>query len=417
MGENKELSMNRVVITGMGAVSPFGIGVETLCSCIWQGKSAVKFMKDWQHIKGLNSLIAAPVPDINAKKLIHRTLRRTMGPMAIWSAIAAREAVKDACLTPEDLSSEDTGVIIGSTTGSPSVHEEFYREFLPEETIEGVKSGVFFKIMGHSCAANVCLDLKIKGHQWATASACTSSSQAIGLGFILLRTGIQRIVLCGGADEVHPTVTMVFDVLKAASRKNVTPNQTPSPFDKDRDGVVCGGGAGILVLETLESARKRKAKIYAEILGFALNCDSQHIANPDANQMAKVMQKALKDADVSPKDVDYISAHATGTNKGDIAEAQAIKQVFGKNTPVSSIKGHIGHSLGAAGVLESIVAIESFKRQELVPTLNLNTPDPACDIELVQQVESTEVNMILKNNFALGGVNTSLLFRRWSSYE
>ncbi len=410
--------MNRVVITGMGAISPFGMGVETLCSSIWQGKSAVKFMKEWQHIKGLQSLLAAPVPYIDEKKLIKRALRRTMGPMAIWSVLAAREAIKDANLTSKELSSGYTGVILGSTTGSPSIHEAFYREFLPEETIEGVKSGVFFKIMGHSCAANVCLDLKIKGHQWATTSACTSSSQAIGLGFIILKMGLQEIMLCGGADEVHPTVTMVFDVLKAASRKNDSPNTTPSPFDKNRDGVVCGGGAGILVLETLESARKRKAKIYAEIIGFSLNCDSQHIANPDSHQMATVMENALRDANINTKDIDHINAHATGTTKGDIAESQAIKKIFGKNTPTSSIKGHIGHSLGAAGVLESIVAVECLRRQQLVPTLNLEDPDPECDILLVQEeVVPQKLDIVLKNNFALGGVNTSLIFRRWNNND
>jgi len=410
--------MNRVVITGMGAISPFGMGVKTLCSSIWQGKNAVKFMSDWQYIKGLNSFLAAPVPYIDVKKLIKRNLRRTMGPMAIWSVLAAREAIKDAKLTQDELSSNYTGVIIGSTTGSPSIYEEFYREFLPNETIEGIKSGVFFKIMGHSCAANVCLDLKIKGHQWATTSACTSSSQAIGLGFILLKMGVQNIIICGGADEVHPTVTMVFDILKAASRKNETPQNTPRPFDKNRDGVVCGGGAGILILETLESARNRNAKIYAELLGFSLNCDSQHIANPDTNQMANVMLDAIKEADINTKEVDYISAHATGTSKGDIAEAQAIKKVFGKNTPTSSIKGHIGHSLGAAGVLESIVAIECLKKQQLVPTLNLEDPDPECDIELIQhKIVPHKIDIIVKNNFALGGVNTSLVLRRWNSND
>lgn len=406
--------MNRVVITGRGAVSPFGAGTDKLVNGVWQGRSGVKIMDEWRTIKGLKSFMAAPVPELDAKTLLPRTMRRTMGDMAIHAAIAAREAADDAHLPPDFLTSGRVGVAIGSTTGSPEAYETFYRKFLPEKSIEEIKSGFFFKIMSHSCAANVCLALGIKGEQWSPSSACSSSAQAIGLGYMLVKSGRQDAVLCGGADEVHHTVTMVFDVLKAASRNNDQPAANPRPFDSDRDGVVCGGGSGVLVVESLESAMARGADIYCEVLGFGHVNDSSHIANPHQDAMAAAMTAALKEAGVSCPEIDYVNAHATGTPQGDIAEAAAINKTVGAAVPVSSFKGHIGHTLGAAGVLETIILLEMMRRQEVVPTLNLDKPDPLCNmINLPRKIEARKIDTVIKNNFALGGVNTSLVFRRW----
>jgi 3-oxoacyl-[acyl-carrier-protein] synthase II len=371
-------------------------------------------MDAWRQIKGLKSFLAAPVPEIDAKSLLPRSMRRTMGDMAIYAAIAAREAADDSGLSADFLKSGRIGVAIGSTTGSPAAYETFYQKFLPERSVEEMKSGFFFKIMSHSCAANVCLSLGINGEQWSPSSACSSSAQAIGLGYMLVKSGRQDAVLCGGADEVHHTVTMVFDVLKAASRKNDQTTSTPSPFDADRDGVVCGGGSGILVVESLESARARGAEIYCEILGFGHVNDSAHIANPHKEAMTAAMVAALKEAEVSSAEVDYVNAHATATDQGDIAEAAAIKNTVGSSVPVSSFKGHIGHTLGAAGALETIILLEMMRRQEVVPTLNLSNPDPLCsDINLSQEIETLKLDTVIKNNFAMGGVNTSLVFRRW----
>jgi 3-oxoacyl-[acyl-carrier-protein] synthase II len=276
-----------------------------------------------------------------------------------------------------------------------------------------VKSGFFFQIMSHSCAANVCQALGINGEQWAPTSACTSAAQAIGLGYLLIKSGRQDAVLCGGADETHHTVTMVFDILKAASRRHDQELATPRPFDRDRDGVVCGGGSGILVLESLESARARGAEIYCEILGFGHVTDSSHIANPHEDSMAKAMRQALDEAGVKPSEIDYVNAHATGTLQGDIAESLAIAETFGLDTPVSSFKGHIGHTLGAAGALETVILLEMIKRQELFPTLHLENPDPQCaGIDLVREIKTYKIDTVLKNNFALGGVNAALVLRR-----
>jgi 3-oxoacyl-[acyl-carrier-protein] synthase II len=406
--------MDRVVITGCGAVSPFGSGVGALVENVRAGRSAVVVMERWRQLKGLRSLLAAPVPACDVSKAIPRALRRNMGPMAVYATIAAGEAARDAGLNEGFLQSGDVGVALGSTTGSPCVLESLYKLLLEEQSIESVKSGEFFKIMGHSCAANVMYALGLRGEQWGPSSACTSSAQALGLGYLLIRSGRQKAMLCGGADEVHHSVTAIFDVLGATSCRNDEPERTPRPFDKDRDGVVCGGGAGVLVLESLASARGRGATIQGELVGFGHVGDPRHIAHPDVQAMGRAMRNAIAEAGIEPGAVDYVNAHATGTLQGDVAEAQAIAGIVGGNVPVSSMKGHLGHTLGAAGALESILVLDIIKRQELVPTLHLDAPDPDCRVvNLVQETSKTAVNIVLKNNFAMGGVNVALVFRRW----
>lgn len=413
MGRSSPVSLRRVVITGRGAVSPFGLGVKALLDGIWSERSAVQAMPEWARIQGLGSLLAAPVPALAEKELLPRNLRRTMGPMSVYATLAAQEAVQDAGFDVSLLTSGSVGVAVGSTTGSPAAYEEFYRRFLPDNSIGEIKSGEFFKIMGHSCAANICLTLGVCGEQWSPVSACTSASQAIGLGYLLIQTGRQRAMLCGGADEVHPSVSGVFDVVRAASLRNEEPASTPRPFDRDRDGVVCGGGSGILILESYESAKERGAKIYCEVTGFGHVSDGEHIANPHEASMARAMEHALRDAGVDQRDVDYVNAHATGTELGDIAEARAIRKAVGKTAPVSSFKGHIGHTLGAAASLETIILLEMLARQELIPTLNLDNPDPGCEVvNLTRKIKKQRLATVLKNNFALGGVNAALVLRR-----
>ncbi len=405
------MPLKRVVITGAGAVSPFGLGVGRLVDAVRNGRSGVRFMPEWQPVRGLGSFLAAPVPDFDAKTLLPRSVRRTMGPMAVYAAVAALE---NAGLSPEILKSGRTGVVMGSTTGSPSINEEFYREFIPENSIEGLRSGTFFKIMGHTCAANVAQLLGITGEQWSTVSACTSSIQAVGLGLMLIQSGRQDVVFCGGADEVHHTVSVVFDVLKAASRMNDTPNRTPRPFDVMRDGVVCGAGSGVLVLESLDHAQARGAIPLSEVLGFG-NCnDSGHVANPGMEAMATAMRLALKDAGMEPGHIDYVNAHATGTIAGDATEARAINAVVGDRVAVSSFKGYVGHTLGAAGALESIILLEMIRTGEIFPTLNLHEPDSTCSgIKHVRKGFQQTLDTVLKNNFALGGVNSSLVLGRF----
>ncbi|WP_163335675.1 beta-ketoacyl synthase [Desulfopila sp. IMCC35008] len=407
------MQLNRVVITGRGAVSPFGLGVAPLIENIWAGESAVCHMEEWQSIQGLKSRVAAPVPPLDYKSLLPRNVRRSMGKMAIYATLATREAIEDSGVDEPLLTSGETGVAIGSTTGSPVAYEDFYGKYLPHRVLEEIKSGEFFKMMGHTCVANVCLALGIRGEQWAPVSACTSSSQSIGLGYLLVKTGRQQVMLCGGAEEVHASVTGVFDLLRAASCNNDNPRQACRPFDRDRDGVVCGGGSGILVLESYEHAIARGARIYGEVVGFGNVNDSSHIANPDKDSMARAMAKAMEEGGLNGADIDYVNAHATGTELGDIAEATAIAQVVDSQTPVSSLKGHLGHTLGAAGALEMIGVLEMMQRQQIIPTGNLENIDARCGQAcLVTERRDAPVTTVLKNNFALGGVNTSLAIKR-----
>ena len=402
----------RVVITGRGAVSPFGLGVPTLLENIWQGYSAIQHMPEWLKIEGLSSHLAAPVPEFDLK-ILPRVQRRTMGKMAIYATLASKEAVSDSGISKELLSSGNIGVSIGSTIGSPAAYETFYSQYLGNNSLRGIKSGEFFKSMGHTCSANVCLALGIKGEQWGPVSACTSSSQAIGLAYILIKAGRQQAMLCGGAEETHPSVTSVFDLLGAASRQNDQPEYACLPFDKNRNGIVCGGGSGVLMLESLESAQKRGAKIYGEIVGFGNVTDSGHIAKPDTQSMEKAMTKAMVEAGFVTADIDYVNAHATGTELGDIAESVAIENVLGSTTPVSSLKGHFGHTLGASGALEIIATLEMMAQQEIIPTRNLTRIDSRCGkVALVTEKQPAHLKTILKNNFALGGVNTSLAIRQ-----
>ncbi len=406
-------SLPRVVITGCGAVSPFGLGVDKLMGGLQAGRSAIRVMPEWQNINGMRSALAAPVPEFDAKPLLARTLRRTMGKMALYATLASMEAVSDAGLSEAEVQSGSTGVVLGSTTGSPGAYQEYYGNFLSERGLATVKSGEFFKLMSHSCAANVSLALGIAGEQWAPASACTSSSQALGLGYMLVRSGRQRFVLCGGAEEVHPSVTGIFDLLRAGSLRNDSPEDACRPFDAHRDGVVCGGGSGVMVLENYDSARERGASIYGEIAGFGNVCDSGHIANPDAASMARAMTMALAEAQLPPTAIDYVNAHATATELGDIAEAQAIADVVGGDVPVSSFKGHLGHTLGAAGALELIAALQMMQQQQFLPTRNIVELDERCRCARIEkEFRELTIKSFLKNNFALGGVNTSLVIKR-----
>ncbi len=409
------MRLNRVVITGRGAVSPYGIGVPALLESCWAGKSAVRVMEEWRRIRGLGSFLAAPVPPFDPKEHLPRTARRNMGDMALYAAIATREAINDSGLSSEMLASGTVGIAFGSTTGSPAEYDRLYNEYLAGQSIEHVKSGMFFKIMGHSCAANVMTALGIQGEQWAPSSACTSSAQAIGLGYLLIRQGRQKAVICGGADEVHHTVTMVFDILGAASRQNDTPTRSPRPFDTARDGVVCGAGSGVLLLEDLESALARDAHIYGEITGFGHVGDPGHIANPNGTAMAAAMTAALEESGIDADRIDYVNAHATGTEQGDRAEAEAIFSILGTRPPVSSLKGLFGHTLGASGALESILTLEMMQRNEALPTCHLDRVEPDCpDINLIREVTPGRYDTVMKNNFALGGVNVALIYRKWS---
>lgn len=398
----------------MGAVSPYGKGLDILFESLIEGKSAITSLSNLADIKGLRSWVAGLVNGIDPKE-IPRKYRRSMSSMSIYATMACREALDQARLNEEQCTGGQMGVAIGSTIGSTLTTQEFFNNLLSTGSLEQMKSTVFFKIMNHSCAANVSQILGITGRTLSPSAACSTSCQAIGYGYEMIAFGKQDFMLCGGTDEYHPLFTGTFDILNAASVKfNDQPSRTPRPFDRDRDGVVCSEGSGILLLESQDSAEKRGANILSEIIGFATVSDPSNIANPDMASIKRCMQLALSDANIKPEEIDYVNAHATSTIQGDIAESEAISELFGNNTPVSSFKGHLGHTMAASGALESIALVEMINRGCLIPTLNLENIDDACsNIRHICELETTNIKTAIKNNFALGGINSSLVIRRY----
>jgi 3-oxoacyl-[acyl-carrier-protein] synthase II len=338
-----------------------------------------------------------------------------MSAMSIFAALAAGDAIAQAGLSGEQVRSGRFGVSIGSTIGSPHTTQAFFDDFRTDNSVERMKSGVFFQIMNHSCAANVVHMFGITGRTVAPAGACSTGCLAVGYGAEMISMGKQEFMLCGGADEFHPLTAATFDIMNAAStRFNESPGKTPRPFDRDRDGVVCAEGSGILLLESLDSASRRNAEILAEIVGFASTSDPESIANPNAENIAHCMHQALLDAGIGPEGIDYVNAHATGTELGDIAESEAIRSIFGDRVPISSLKGNLGHAMAASGAIELEASVEMMRRETLLPTHNLDHVDPLCaSVTHVRGITRRRVDTVMKNNFALGGVNSSLIIRRF----
>jgi len=407
------MSLKRVVITGIGVVSPFGNGVPALMKGIEEGRSAVQRMEGWDEYIGLQSLVGAPV-EMQNEKLIPRQKRRSMGRMSIFSAQAADEALADAGIT---LAQEDlwrVGCVIGSTMGSAKSINDAFEIMLPHKDLSGLNSTMFFQCMSHTAAVNVAQYLGLNGSIMATAAACASALHALGTGYDLIRLGRQDMILCGGAEELHPTVTGSFDILFATSTKyNDSPHKTPRPFDKDRDGLVCGEGSGIVVLEDYEHAVRRKARVYAEVVGYSTTANGSHVSQSNKESMVACMRQALGDAGVQLENIDYINAHATATLQGDQEEAEAIRDIFGASVPVSSLKGYIGHTLGASGAIELAATLKMMERGVIYPTMNLEIVSRECEgIHHVMQPLKKQVKTVLKNGFAFGGINAALVCRK-----
>jgi 3-oxoacyl-[acyl-carrier-protein] synthase II len=402
-----------VVVTGWGAVTPFGCGVPAMWRALLEGRTAVRRCPMLTEVKGLRTTVAAEVPEIDAR-WIDRKKRRYMSKMSIYATIAAHEAIQMAGLTPEHLSDTRTGVCVGSTTGSTFEIEHVFGAVLKERKIEGVKSTHFFKIMNSSCAANVAQALGIRGRVLAPSAACATGIIAIGLGAESIALGKQDVMICGGADELHALTVGVFDTLEASSRAfNERPDLTPRPFDRDRDGIVCGEGAGMVVLESEEHARARQARIWGRISGFAVSSSPEDIANPGPASMIECMRTAVEESGFGTEQIGYLNAHATGTLRGDSAECEAVESVFGRDIPVSSLKGHMGHTMAACGGLELIATFLMLHEGVLLPTRNLDYPDETCGrLNLLRDIEHRQVDVAISNNFALGGVNSAMVIRR-----
>jgi len=407
------MPLKRVVITGVGVVSPYGNGLPALMKGIAEGRSMVRRMEGWEQYIGLHSLVAAPV-EIRDEKRIPRQKRRSMGRMSIFAAQAADEAIADAGITLADEDRWRVGCVIGSTMGSAKSINDAFETMLPNKDLSRLNSTMFFQCMSHTAAVNVAQYLGLNGTIMAPAAACASGLHAIGAGYDLIRLGRQDVLLCGGAEELHPTVTGSFDILFATSTKyNDRPQMTPRPFDRDRDGLVCGEGSGLVVLEDYDRAIKRNARIYAEIKGYSTTANGLHVSQSNKESMITCMRQALNDAGVKADEIDYVSAHATATIQGDQEEAEAIHDVFGSTVPVSSLKGYIGHTLGASGAIELAASLSMMEQGVIYPTLNLDTVSPECEgVHHVMQPLKKQITTVLKNGFAFGGINAALVCRK-----
>lgn len=400
--------MRRVVVTGMGLVTPLGNDPAGVFQDVLDGRSGVVRMPSFDGIGDLGARIAAPILGFEPER-IARKHRRSMSRMSQYAAAATGDALKAAAFPMERLPTGRVAVCAGSTTGSPDAMEEFWREYIGTNSIRGIPSTSFLRVMSHTVASHIALAYGVTGSILSPSCACAASNQAVGLGADLIRLGRADSVIAGGADELSVLSSATFDVVRAGCRGHGdAPHTRPAPFDRTRDGVVVGEGAAIVILEELDGARARGAPILAEILGYGESCDATHMSSPEAAGMVAAMERALADAGLTAADIDYVCAHATGTEVGDAAEAEATHRLFGGGVPVSSLKGHFGHMLAACGATELIMVIEAIRRSIVPHTLNLASPDVA-PIQLPVAPLERELRRVVSNNFAFGGINASLV--------
>ena len=406
--------MRRVVVTGMGITSALGSTIESAFERLKTYQNCVRHWDKLDEYERLNSKLGSFVEGFVIPEHFTRKVRRTMGNVALMAVVTAEEALKDAgLLNDEIITSGRCGVSYGSSTGSLDAILDFYSMCIDKE-VKLLNSGSYIKMMPQTTSVNISLYFKTHGRLIPASTACTSGSMSIGYAYEAIKDGYQEVMIAGGAEEIHPTQVGVFDTLYATSSKNNTPELTPSPFDRNRDGLVIGEGAGTLILEEYEHAKARGAKIYAEIAGFATNTDGTHITNPNKDMMAEVMWLALKDAKLPPEEIGYINAHGTATVNGDIAETQGTESVFKREVPISSIKSYTGHSLGACGAIETILSIEMMNNKWFSPTLNLKNIDENCgQLDYIKdEGRIIDTEYVMTNNFAFGGINTSIILKK-----
>jgi len=407
----------RVVVTGMAGFSPIGNEWEEVLARLKAKRSGVRNMSAWDIYNGLLTRLGAPIESFNLPTHYTRKNTRSMGRVSLLATRSTELALIEAGLLGDPvISGGRTGVAYGSSVGSTSAIADFGKMLLDHD-IGNLNATTYLKMMGHTCAANVGLFFQVRGRIIPSVSACTSGSQGIGYAYEAIKFGLQDVMLAGGAEELCPTEAATFDALYATSTRNDEPELTPRPFDRDRDGLVIGEGGCTLVLEELGRALERGAHIHAEVVGFATNADGSHITQPNRDTMEVVMRLALQDAALEPSQIGYISAHGTATEQGDIAESHATGAVLGSNIPISSLKSYTGHTLGACGALEAMVAIRMMEEGWFHPNLNLAHPDPRCaDLDYITgNGREIDTEFLVSNNFAFGGINTSLVFRRWES--
>lgn len=413
------MSKRRVVVTGLGMISPLGLDVQSSWQAIIQGKSGVGYITHFDA-KDYPVRIAAEVKGFDPTKYIELKEVKKMDRFIHFAIAATEMAIADSELeiTPEN--SERIGIVIGSGMGGlPAI--EYYHQILLEKGWKRVSPFFIPMVIINLAAGQISIRYGIKGPNLAVTTACATGNHSIGEAFRMIQYGDADVMIAGGAEAViTPMAVAGFAIMRALSTRNEEPEKASRPFDADRDGFVMGEGSGILILEELEHALKRGAKIYAELVGYGMTSDAYHITAPapEGEGGARCMKMALNDAGISPEEIDYINAHGTATKQGDELETQAIKTIFGEHAyklSVSSTKSMTGHLLGAAGGVEAIFTILSIYENIVPPTINLDNPDPECDLDYVPyNAKKKEIKYAMTNSFGFGGTNASLIFKKFT---
>lgn len=407
----------RVVITACSAITPIGHTKEDIVNSLVHGISGVKAMREDDLLsRYIHSKVFGTV-DYPIAYDFKRVYRKTMGPVAYYACQVAKEVFETAGLDSDFMTSGRLGVAFGSIHGSPTVQRGIYKTFFGGDRSEYAAIGAvdYLKSMVHTTAVNITKMFGITGRVISSSTACTTSSQSIGYGYEAVKYGMQDAMLCGGADEYDTTTVAVFDNLLACSTGfNETPHLTPRPFDVSRDGLVVGEGAGAVLLEEYEFARKRGANILAEVLGFACNNNGGDLILPNLNGITQTIRLCLQDASLPATAVDLVSAHATATKMGDVIEAQAIHAVYKDSPQVIALKSYMGHTMATCGAIETILALYMMAEGFIAPTLNLHEIDERCGmIRHVQKLVEQNIRIAAIQNFAFGGVNTSLIIKKF----
>jgi 3-oxoacyl-[acyl-carrier-protein] synthase II len=406
--------MRRVVVTGMAGLTALGDAWPEIRARMDRGETGLRYMHEWDRLEDLNTRVGGAIDSFDHLTAYHRKKTRSMGRVGVLSVFAAEKALTQAGLIDSPvLRNGRTGVSCGSSFGATEPVQDF-ANFIATGKAGGLNATSYLRMMSHTTAVNIGIAFSLTGRVITTSSACTSGSQGIGYAFEAIRSGYADVMLAGGAEQLCPTMAIVFDTLFATSTRNNDPSSASRPFDRSRDGLVIGEGSGILVLEDIDHALERGAVPLAELVAFTTNCDGMHITNPNAETQAFAMRAALESAGISRNDVGFISGHGTATEAGDIAETRATAEIYGNKVPFHSLKGHFGHSLGACGAIEAWLAIEMMRDGFLPPTANLTEVDPRCaDLDyVIGSSRKIDVEHFVSNNCAFGGINTSLVFRR-----
>lgn len=404
--------MSRVVITGLGIYSCLGQNREAVAASLREGKSGI-ICDPARKEMGYRSALTGYVPRPQLKGLLDRRSRIMMPEQSEYAYVAALEALNQAGLDTAFLEQNETGIIFGNDSTATAVIEgiDVIRE--KGETVY-VGSGSVFQVLNSTVTMNLATIFKLRGVNFTISAACASGSHAIGLGYLFIKQGLQERIICGGAQETGKYAMPNFDALGTFSLREDDPARASRPFDRDRDGLVPGGGAAAVMLESLESARARGATILAEVLGYGFSSNGAHISNPSPEGQIRSIQRALKDAGLTPEAIQYINAHATSTPAGDGAEADAIFDVFGGKVPVSSTKSMTGHECWMAGASEIVYSMLMMQNSFIAPNINFENPDEHSGrINVVAQTQAQEFDVWLSNSFGFGGTNSSLVVRKW----